>query len=238
MTMRLMDQFGHTPELERDPDTGEPRRIVVPRVDDASFYRGTPYLIEPDASNASYFLAAAALHPGCRITVEGLGRYSLQGDVAIADYLQEMGAEVKWGKDQVTVTGTDTLEGVELDLTGTPDLAQTLAVTAVFASSPTTLRGLHTLRVKETDRVAALEKELSKLGSRVEVMEEGADVGLRVWPADRPKAASIDTYDDHRMAMAFALAASKTPGVVIRDAGCCSKTYPEFFEDFRRAVGV
>lgn len=237
MTMRMMDHFDHIPELERDPNTGEPVRIIVPQ----GSYRGRPYQIEPDASNASYFLAAAALHPGCSMMVEGLGRYSLQGDVAVADYLGKMGAEVNWAKDHVTVTGTDTLEGIEVDLTATPDIAQTLAVVAAFASSPTKLTGLHTLRVKETDRVAALQNELTKLGCKIEIHEsqewEGS-VGMTIHPADRIKPARIHTYDDHRMAMSFAIAATRAPGVIITEAQCCSKTYPEFFDDFSKAVGT
>jgi 3-phosphoshikimate 1-carboxyvinyltransferase len=230
MTMRLMDNFDITPELVRDPETGQPTRIVVPR----GKYKAAPYHVEPDASNASYFFAAAAINPGAKITIEGLGRYSLQGDVAFADTLHKMGATLVFGKDFITLSGTDTLEGIEADMSDMPDMAQTLAVVALFASGPTTLRGLHTLRVKETDRVKALATELHKLGAEVDV--EGDD--LTIHPPDRFKAAHIDTYDDHRMAMSFAVATTRASGITIRNVECVNKTYPHFFEDFARVTGV
>jgi len=235
MTMRLMDHFGHLAELERDPDTGDPTKIVIPQ----GHYTGGRYAIEPDASNASYFLAAAALHPGSSITIDALGSTSLQGDVAVAELLREMGASVEVKRDQITVTGTQTLRGITADLSATPDIAQTLAVVAAFASSPSTFTNLHTLRVKETDRVAALQTELTKLGATVTISDVH-HLSLTVHPpyntAHTP--AAIDTYDDHRMAMSFALAATKIPGTVIRHPECSAKTYPEFFTDFRKALGI
>lgn len=233
MTMRLMDQFHHLAELIRDPDSGEPKKIIIPQ----GHYRGITYQVEPDASNASYFLAAAALHPGSSVTIQSLGKSSLQGDIAIAEHLKQMGAELHWNNHQITITGTQTLHGIEVDLTPTPDLAQTLAVTAAFASTPTTLHGLHTLRVKETDRIAALQAELAKLGSQTEVTGPANDT-LTIHPRSslRPATAEIETYDDHRMAMSFALAGTKTSGITIKDAQCCSKTYPNFFDDFRKLV--
>jgi 3-phosphoshikimate 1-carboxyvinyltransferase len=229
--MRLMDQFGVTPELIRDPKTGDPQRIHVAR---GEAYAATDYAIEPDASNASYFLAAAAISPGSRVTVNSLGRESLQGDVGFADVLRQMGASVTHAEDSITVAGPHQLEGIEVDLSAMPDTAQTLAVTALFANGPTTIRGLHTLRVKETDRIAAVASELTKLGAEVDV-EEGA---LTVHPPERLKAAAIDTYDDHRMAMSFALAGTRTGGVWINDPGCVNKTYPNYFEDLARVTGV
>src|SRR6202034_3191752 len=112
MTMRLMDEFGHTPELVRDPLTGDPKQIIIPQ----GAYRPTNYAIEPDASNASYFLAAAAIHPGSKITINGLGKRSLQGDVGFADVLRRMGAAVTFGQDFITVTGADDLQGIDVDL--------------------------------------------------------------------------------------------------------------------------
>ncbi len=228
MTMRLMDEFSITPELVRDPDTREPRRIIVPR----GVYRRDRFAIEPDASNATYFLAAAALHPGSSVTIEGLGRGSLQGDVGFADLLHRMGAELIFGRDFITVRGTDRLEGIDVDLADMPDVAQTLAVTALFADGPTTLRGLHTLRHKETDRLAALGNELARLGAIVEI-EDGA--ALRIEPPTRvdDSPVGIETYDDHRMAMSFALAATRRANVTIRDGECVNKTYPGFFADLR-----
>jgi 3-phosphoshikimate 1-carboxyvinyltransferase len=148
MTMRLMEEFGHTPHLIRDP-RGNPKQIIVPQ----GSYAATDYSVEPDASNASYFLAAAAIRPGAKVTIEGLGKQSLQGDVGFADLLHQMGADMVFGNDFITVIGTDRLEGIEADLLAMPDMAQTLAVVALFADGPTTMSGLHTLRVKETDRI-------------------------------------------------------------------------------------
>jgi len=230
MTMRLMDEFHVIPELVRDPATGEPRRVIIPH---GSPYRATDYAVEPDASNASYFLAAAAIHPGAKVTVERLGKRSLQGDVGFADVLHRMGADLLFGGDFITVIGPKRLRGIEADLSSMPDTAQTLAVAALFAEGPTTITGLHTLRVKETDRVAALATELAKLGAEITV--DGDD--LTIHPPERDiRPASINTYDDHRMAMSFALAGTKTAGVTINDAQCVNKTYPRFFEDLERVL--
>jgi len=227
MTMRLMDQFGLTPELSRDPATGAPKEITIP----SGRYSTDAYAVEPDASNAAYFLAAAAMHPGCSVTVRGLGTNSLQGDVQFAQTLRQMGADLMIEKDSITVTGTDELNGIETNLLDMPDQAQTLAVLAIYASGRTTIRGLHTLRLKETDRLSALKTELEKLGASVTI--EGSD-SLIIDPPASVTPAEIDTYDDHRMAMSFALAGTRTAGVVIRDAACVSKTYPEFFDDLEK----
>ena len=226
MTMRLMDEFGVTPELVRDAVTGEPRQIIIPR----EHYRATNYTIEPDASNAAYFLAAAAIHPGSSVTIEHLGKHSLQGDVGFADVLRRMGADVRVDTDSITASGTGLLRGIDIDLSTMPDQAQTLAVVALFADGETIIRGLHTLRLKETDRIAAVATELGKLGADVAV--DGDD--LIIHPPDRIRPASIDTYDDHRMAMSFALAGTKAAGVTIKDAECVCKTYPTYFEDLNR----
>jgi 3-phosphoshikimate 1-carboxyvinyltransferase len=229
MTMQLMDHFGVTPELIRDPATGQPKQIIVPR----GTYHATDYPIEPDASNATYFLAAAAVSPESKVTIEGLGKSSLQGDVGFADVLHKMGASLIFGKDFITIRGTDELEGIDVDLNAMPDTAQTLAVVALFARGPTTIRGLHTLRVKETDRLAALRNELTKLGADVEI--EGDDA-ITIQPPEngKLKAARIDTYDDHRMAMSFAVAGTRSSGVTINDIECVNKTYPEFFADLNK----
>lgn len=228
MTMRMMDEFGVTPELIRDPATGDPKRIVIPH----GVYRPTPYHIEPDASNATYFLAAAAIHPGSKVVVHGLGKRSLQGDVGFADVLRRMGAGVAYTNDSITVEGPDQLEGIDINLSDMPDTAQTLAVAALFAEGPTTIRGLHTLRVKETDRIAALANELAKLGADIDV--SGDDLTVHPSENGRLKAAAIDTYDDHRMAMSFALAGTRSAGVRINDPHCVNKTYPNYFEDLAR----
>ncbi|MDB5173919.1 MAG: 3-phosphoshikimate 1-carboxyvinyltransferase, partial [Phycisphaerales bacterium] len=147
-----------------------------------------------------------------------------------ADVLRRMGAAVTVGPDSITVTGPDVLEGIDVNLAAMPDTAQTLAVTALFAKGETTVRGLHTLRVKETDRIAALVAELAKLGAKVNV--EGDDLTIVAPESIHP--ASIATYDDHRMAMSFALAGTKSPGVVIQDPACVNKTYPNYFDDLAK----
>lgn len=228
MTLRLMDEFGVTPHLVRDERTGEPTQVIIPQ----GVYHPTTYRVEPDASGASYFLAAAAIHPGSKITIDGLGKASLQGDVGFADVLHQMGADLVFGKDFITIGGTDRLEGIDVDLSTMPDTAQTLAVASLFAEGTTRMRGLHTLRVKETDRVAATATELRKLGAEVTV--EGDDLIIDPPEDGRLRPAAIDTYDDHRMAMSFALAGTKSSGVTIRDAGCVSKTYPTYFEDLEK----
>jgi 3-phosphoshikimate 1-carboxyvinyltransferase len=231
MTTQLMDTFGVTPELIRNRKTGLPEHLVIPR----GKYQPTDYAIEPDASNATYFLAAAAVHPGSKVTVEQLGKRSLQGDVGFADALHSMGANLVFGKDFISITGPEKLEGIDVDLGGMPDTAQTLAVVALFADGPTTIRGLHTLRVKETDRLAALSAELTKLGAEVEIE---ADV-LTIHPPERGlRAARIATYDDHRMAMSFSIAATKSAGIVIENPACVNKTYPNFFDDLHRVTST
>jgi 3-phosphoshikimate 1-carboxyvinyltransferase len=231
MTMQLMDAFGVTPELVRDPQTGQPKKIIVPR----HAYAPTSYPIEPDASNATYFLAAAAVHPGAKVTIEGLGKQSLQGDVGFADVLHRMGADLVFGRDFITIRGTQRFEAIDVDLSAMPDTAQTLAVACLFADGTSTIRGLHTLRVKETDRLAALATELKKLGAEIDI--EGDDA-LTIHPPEDGKLrpAEIATYDDHRMAMSFAIAGTKSAGVTIKDIECVNKTYPQFFSDLERVI--
>jgi len=228
MTMRMMDDFGVTPELIRDPATHEPKRIVVP----GGRYKSRAFLIEPDASNAAYFLALAAIHPGSKITVRGLGKDSIQGDVGFADVLRRMGAAVAVDKDTITISGQDELQGIDVDLSPMPDTAQTLAVVALFATGRTTIRGLATLRVKETDRLAALQNELTKLGADIGIESDA----IHIDPPSKLRPAEIATYDDHRMAMSFALAATKSPRVIIKDSQCVNKTYPTFFDDLRKIL--
>ncbi len=226
MTLQLMARFGVTPEVLRDPATKAPKQLVVGH----GAYAPTRYAVEPDASNASYFLAAAAINPGAKVTIEGLDRSSLQGDVLVADVLHRMGAELTFGKDFITITGPDRLAPIDVDLSNMPDMAQTLAVVCLFATGRSTVRGLETLRVKETDRIAALSTELKKLGAAVYVDRDAMSITP---PAGGPRVASIDTYDDHRMAMSFAVAGTRARGITIRDVECVSKTYPRFFDDLR-----
>lgn len=220
MTLAVMRVFG--------ADIDEPAPHVF-RISGTG-YGGRDYSIEPDASAASYFLAAAAVTGG-DVTVSGLSRNSLQGDVAFADVLERMGCRVTWLPDGVRVQGGP-LRGIDVDMNAISDTAQTLAAVAPFAEGPTRIRNVAHMRHKETDRVAALVTELSRLGLRA---EEHPD-GLTIHPGPmRP--AVIETYDDHRMAMSFAVLGLRQPGITISDPGCTSKTYPRFFEDLERLCG-
>ena len=182
------------------------------------------YTIEPDASAASYFFGAAAITGGT-VTVPGLGRASLQGDVRFAEVLADMGCELTDGPDGLTVRGGP-LRGIDADLNDISDTVMTLAAVACFADGPTTIRNVAHIRHKETDRLAALATELRRLGAEV---EEFAD-GLTIRPAPL-RGATVETYNDHRMAMSLALVGLRVPGVVITNPGCVAKTYPRFFED-------
>ncbi len=188
-------------------------------------YRPTTYAVEPDASAASYLLAAAAVRGG-RVTVDGLGTGSLQGDVRFADVLERMGATVTRTADTLTVAGTGALRGVDVDMADISDTAQTLAAVAVFADSPTRVRGIGFIRGKETDRIAAVVAELRRAG--IDATED-AD-GFTVRPG-APAPTRFATYDDHRMAMSLALLGLRVPGIEIENPGCVAKTYPGFFAD-------
>jgi 3-phosphoshikimate 1-carboxyvinyltransferase len=167
------------------------------------------------------------VNPGSKVTIDGLDRSSLQGDVGFADVLHRMGADLVFGKDFVTITGPRTLQRIDADLVDMPDMAQTLGVVCLFAAGPSTIRGLHTLRVKETDRVAALSTELTRLGAVVDIHGDS----VTITPPARIVPGAIDTYGDHRMAMSFAVAGTRVPGITIRDVECVGKTYPTFFHD-------
>jgi 3-phosphoshikimate 1-carboxyvinyltransferase len=193
-------------------------------------YAARDYAVEPDASAASYFWAAAAITGG-RATIEGLSRASLQGDVAFVDCLEAMGCRVERGVDSTTVIGGQ-LRGIDVDMNSISDTVQTLAVVALFATGPTTIRNVSHIRHKETDRIGALAAELRKLGAGV---QEHAG-GLTIQPGTLC-GADIDTYNDHRMAMSFALAGLRIPGVRIKNPSCVDKTYPAFFDDLAKAVG-
>ncbi len=226
MTLALMARFG----IDAEVDEAFARIAVRP-----GRYRGLDYTIEPDASNASYFLAAAAVIPGSKVTIKGLGFRSVQGDAWFAErVLQPMGAAVIYEPDAITVMAPATggLRGIDVDLNAMPDMAQTLAVTALFAHGPTTIRNVGNLRVKETDRMAALRTELEKLGAVVTI--DGDD--LTIQPPPKLLPAAIDTYDDHRMAMSFAVAGlhPTSPGLTLHDPACVNKTFPDFFEYLER----
>jgi len=197
-------------------------------------YRSPGHIfVEGDASSASYFLAAGAIGHG-PVRVQGVGRGSAQGDIRFAAALELMGADVSMGENWLEASNNGKLlRAIDLDCNHIPDAAMTLAVTALFAEGVSTLRNIASWRLKETDRLAAMSMELRKLGA---IVEEGADY-LRITPPAHgltPHAA-IDTYDDHRMAMCFALASLGAP-VRINDPGCVAKTFPDYFEKFSQII--
>jgi 3-phosphoshikimate 1-carboxyvinyltransferase len=216
MTLALMRRFGV--DVARDGD-----EFVVPR----SGYRSPGrFTVEGDASGASYFLVLGAIAGG-PVRVQGVGRDSVQGDVRFAEAIAAMGARVTLGNDFIEASAplSGHLHGIDMDLNHIPDAAMTLAVAALFADGPSTLRNIGSWRVKETDRIAAMATELRKLGA---VVEEGTD-WLRVHPLPQVCEATIDTYDDHRMAMCLSLAAVGGVPVHIRDPQCVAKTFPDYF---------
>ncbi len=215
MTIDVMQSFGVS-VVNRKLTRFE---IAAPRA-----YRGCHYRIEPDASAASYWWAAAAITGG-RVTVTGLGPRSLQGDVRFCDCLQKMGCDVVREDDQITVVGRP-LHGIKVDMNDISDTAQTLAVVALFAQGSTTISGIAHNRHKETDRIGDLARELRKLGATVTELDDG----LHIQPAPLQEA-RINTYNDHRMAMSLALVGLRIAGVVIENPQCTEKTYPRFFED-------
>ena len=215
MTLRLMRSFGVSVNHENF------RLFHIPR----QTYRSPGNIfVEGDASSASYFLAGAAITKGT-VTVKGCGTDSLQGDARIAEVLEKMGAKVEWEPQQVKLTG-NSLNGIDVDMNQMPDAAMTLAVAALFASGPTAIRNIYNWRVKETERLQAGSTELRILGAEV---VEGYDF-LVIQPPEQIRKAEIDTYDDHRMAMAFSLAACGESPMTINNPGCVSKTFPDYFE--------
>ena len=231
MTLAMMEQFGIRVGLApADPKNLEAGRVLTVPAGQHSV--GRAYTIEPDASNASYFLAAAALIPGSTVIIPGLGRNSLQGDVLFADVLSQMGARLFLDADEIRLTGTTQLRGLNINMNSIPDMVQTLSVLALFARGPTHISNIGNLRIKETDRLAALENELTRLGARVRTTADS----ITIEPPEKITPATIETYDDHRMAMAFAVAGLRADGIRIAKPECCGKTYPEFFADFHAAT--
>ena len=216
ITAAVMRAFGVEVDLGEDVFT----------VPGGQRYRARQYAIEPDASAASYFFAVAAITGG-RVTIEGLGTSALQGDLSFVRVLEAMGCEVAMTGTATMVTGPEggKLKGGSFDFADISDTSQTLAGIAPFADGPVTFRGVAHNRVKETDRVGNVVKELRKLGQEVEEFEDGMTIHPRpVTPA------TVETYHDHRMAMGFALTGLRAPGVVISNPSCVTKTFPAFFE--------
>jgi 3-phosphoshikimate 1-carboxyvinyltransferase len=243
MTVRLLEHWGmpllhHSAEntylIVGSESRGLPnsrRRVEAPAIADVTdprrHVRLREYDIEPDASAASYFFAASAIAGG-EVTVPGLSAQSLQGDVTFVEILEDMGCEVIRAGNSLTVRG-GTLEGLDVDMNDISDTVMTLAAVACFAEGPTTIRNVAHIRHKETDRLHALAAELRRVGAGV---KESFD-GLTITPGPL-HGATVETYNDHRMAMSMALIGLRVPGIVIRDPGCVAKTYPHFFDDLER----
>ena len=216
MTIAIMHDFGV--EVQRSGY----QFFSVPL---AHYILNSTYPIESDASAASYFFAAPAICSGT-ICVENISRQSRQGDIAFLDVLSQMGCSVTEVDNALIVSRSSDLHGIDVDMRDIPDTAQTLAVVAPFAFSPTRIRGIASARVKETDRISATCAELARLGVKV---DEHPD-GMTIYPCDTFQPATIQTYNDHRMAMAFALIGLRVPGVTIANPGCVSKTFPNYFD--------
>jgi len=216
MTIAIMKQFGV--EVERNEYS---QFIIHP----ASYSPLSTCAIESDASAASYLFAAPAICGGT-VKVENISCKSLQGDIAFLDVLKQMGCEIKEGEDFIEVTRASSLQGVDVDMRDISDTAQTLAAVAPFAATLTRVRGITSARVKETDRVSATCTELKRLGVQVEEHEDG----MTIYPCQTFKPANIQTYNDHRMAMSFALIGLRFDGVTIENPACVSKTFPNYFE--------
>lgn len=182
------------------------------------------FMVEGDASSASYFLAAGAIKGGT-VKVTGVGAKSVQGDIKFADVLEAMGAKIRWGNEFIEVTGAP-LTAIDMDMNHIPDAAMTIATTALFAKGTTRISNIYNWRVKETDRLCAMATELRKVGASV---VEGHDF-IEVTPAENLVEATIDTYDDHRIAMCFSLVALSDTAVIINDPECTAKTFPDYFQ--------
>ncbi len=223
MTVAMMRQFGAQVDVDGQHYTvhTEP-------------YQARDYKIEPDASGASYFLAAAAVCGGT-VEITGLSGDSLQGDAGFAQVLERMGCRVRYNAGSIELTGpSEGLGGIDVDLFAMSDMAPTLAAIAPLAKEPVTIRNVANIRLKETDRIRACATELRRFGVTV---TEFAD-GLRIEPcASLRSGVSVRTYDDHRIAMAFSILGLRAPGTIIEDPGCTAKTYPGFFASLEQAVG-
>lgn len=221
MTLGVMARFG----VVADCSIAD-KYVIQPQL-----YRATNYAIEPDASAASYFFAAAAITGG-KVQVDGLAHTALQGDIQFIDALERMGCTID-RKSNSTIVQGGRLKGIDVDMNAISDTAQTLAVVALFAEGETRIRNIAHVRHKETDRIHALVTELNRMGVQVEEHDDG----ITIHPGPiRPT--TVSTYDDHRMAMSFALAGLKVPGIIISEPGCTAKTYPQFFDDLEKLCGA
>lgn len=216
MTLSIMFDFG----IEVHRNGYQSFKIPL-----ATYESRSRYPIESDASAASYFFATPAICGGT-VRVENISRRSVQGDLKFLEVLSKMGCTISEKGESILVTGPAGLRGIDVDMRDIPDTAQTLAVIAPFASTPTRIRGIASARVKETDRVHASCKELLRLGVQVDEYEDG----MLIYPCNEFRSTTVQTYNDHRMAMAFSLIGLRVPGISIENPGCVSKTFPDFFE--------
>ena len=223
MTLRMMGEFG-VKAVNHDFE-----RFTVAA---GQRYRGIDYNIEPDLSNAGYFFAMAALTGGT-VLVRGASLDTLQGDIKLLDILKQMGCKIRAEADGLRVTGPadGRFPGVDVDMSGLPDQTPTVAALAPFATSPTVIRNIGFIRYHESDRLTAIINELTRLGIRAEI----AGDGLVIHPGT-PRPAELETYDDHRMAMALALIGLRTPGIVIKNPDCTAKTFERYFDVFEQAL--
>ncbi|MEL6110815.1 MAG: 3-phosphoshikimate 1-carboxyvinyltransferase [Planctomycetota bacterium] len=225
MTANVMRSFGAEVEVIDDDDQSV--QVTV----SGEGYSGQTYPIEPDASAASYFWAAAAITGG-DVTVLGLSENAMQGDVVFCRVLAEMGCQFESSTEGMTIRGRAS-RGVDVDMNAISDTVQTLSVVALFAEGPTRVRGVAHNRFKETDRIGDLACELRKLGASVDEHEDG----MTIHPPANVKPATLETYNDHRMAMSLSLAGLAAKGITILNPSCTAKTYPEYFADLERLIG-
>lgn len=221
MTVALMREFGVSVENNN---------YKMFFVKSGQHYKATSYEVEGDASAASYFFAAAAITGG-KVRVVGIGNDSLQGDIHFVDVLKGMGCKVTMGSNWIEVQG-DILRGVDVDMCDMPDVVQTLAAVAVFARGKTRVRNVKNMRIKETDRIAAVVNELRRMGISAVEYEDGFEIEPSL-----PRPAEIETYDDHRMAMSFALIGLRSKGISIKNPECVSKTFPDYFQRLEALKG-
>jgi 3-phosphoshikimate 1-carboxyvinyltransferase len=227
LTLQVMRAFG------ADPSRGASGGIHVSA---GRGYVAQTFDVEPDASAAAYPFCAAAIAGG-RVRVEGIPAHSIQADLALLEILERMGCRVQRDAGAVELQGPppgERLRAVDVDMNALPDAALALAVTALFADGPTRIRNVANLRIKETDRLAALETELRRLGSASQASADSLTIAPLAGSRPADAETEIETYDDHRMAMSFALAGLRVPGIVIRDPACVSKTWPDFFDFLER----
>lgn len=223
MTIAIMQDFGVKVERRGFDFFRVP--LTSYKLQDTQTVTRNSYLVESDASAASYFFAAPAICGGT-VKVENISRNSVQGDIRFLDILAQMGCSVTETDNCLLVTGHSELRGIDVDLRDIPDTAQTLAAIAPFASTPTRIRGIASARHKETDRVHATCAELARLGVQVDEHDDG----MTIYPASNLQPANIQTYNDHRMAMSFSLIGLRFDGVTIENPSCVSKTFPNFFD--------